>query len=63
VVQRHGRLDVLVTVGHLAALADGAPPAPLGRRLQPDEAARSVLYLSSPMSSFTTASPSSSTAD
>ena len=47
---------IRVNTVHLAPLTNGAPPAPLGRQLQPDEVARSVLYLASPMSSFTTAS-------
>lgn len=33
----------------------GGPAAPLGRRLQPDDVARSVLYLASPMGGFTSA--------
>jgi hypothetical protein len=47
---------IRVNTLHPGPMANGGPPAPLGRHSQADEVARSVLYLASPMSSFTTAS-------
>jgi NAD(P)-dependent dehydrogenase (short-subunit alcohol dehydrogenase family) len=48
---------IRVNTVHSGPFAGGAAePAPLGRPIQPDEVARSVLYLASPMGSFTTAS-------
>jgi len=51
---------IRVNTVHPGPLASGGqqadPRIPLGRSPQPDEIARSVLYLASPMGSFTTAS-------
>jgi NAD(P)-dependent dehydrogenase (short-subunit alcohol dehydrogenase family) len=45
---------IRVNTVHVGPTDNGAPVAPLGRRPQADDVARSVLYLASPMGGFTT---------